>query len=86
MAIDLDKVAAGVNPSGIDPAIEKKADEYGRRAWMMDMKPILEEVLGEDLTPELEANFQNALFAHKVKVLEAAEEKAATNKELGKRW
>ena len=86
MAIDLDKIAAGVNPSGISPEIEKKADEYGRRAWTMDVQPILTKVLGDQLTPELEAEFQQALFNHKVAVLEASEDKKETLVKLGKRW
>jgi len=86
MAINLDEIAQGLNPSGIDPEIEKKADEYGRRAWTMDMQPVLSKVLGDQLTPELEAEFQNALYAHKVRVLEASQIKSETNKSLGKRW
>lgn len=86
MAIDVDKIAAGLNPSGIDPEIERKADEYGRRSWTMDFAPVLTNVMGDDLTPELEAKLQQALFSHKVKVLEASAERAETNKELGKRW
>ena len=52
----------------------------------MDMQPVLAKVLGDQLTPELEAEFQQALFNHKVAVLEASEDKKETLVKLGKRW
>lgn len=86
MAIDVDKIVAGLNPSGIDPEIERKADTYGRQAWKMDFEPVLSKVMGEEFTEEFQAKLQSALFAHKVAVIEASQNRALENKELGKRW
>ena len=84
--VDLDKIAAGLNPSGIDPVLEAKANEYGKRSWQMDFKPVLTAVFGEEWLVSNEVALQNALFAHKVSVLENLESKELERAATGKRW
>lgn len=84
--VDLDKIAAGLNPSGIDPVLEAKANEYGKRSWQMDFKPVLVGVFGEEWLATHEVALQNALFSHKVSVLENLESKELERAATGKRW
>ena len=89
MALDLDKIAAGVNPSGLDPEIEKKAEEYAKRSWQMDFKPVLEKVFaGENnaLPISTIAEIQQTLFEHKYQVLLNSETKAEEAKKQNLRW
>ena len=84
--VDLDKIAAGLNPSGIDPVLEAKANEYGKRSWMMDFKPVLAAVFGDEWLIANEVALQNALFSHKVSVLENLESRELERAATGKRW
>ena len=88
MALDLDKIVAGVNPSGLDPEIEKKAEEYAKRSWQMDFKPVLEKVFaGDDALPiSTIAEIQQTLFEHKYQVLLNSETKAEEAKKQNLRW
>lgn len=88
LGLDIDKIAENLNPSGLNPEIEKKAEEYAKRDWQMSVEPMLSKVftgadaLSEDCITEL----QNALFDHKYEVLEKAEGKKDTAKKLNRRW
>lgn len=88
--LDLDKIAAGVNPSGLDPEIEKKAEEYAKREWQMSVKPMLDAVFVPGSQDELPiatiAELQNALFEHKYAVLLNADAKKAEAKKHNLRW
>ena len=86
--LDLDKIAEGVNPSGLNPEIEKKAEEYAKRDWQMSMKPVLDKVFAgrDELSIETIAELQNALFNHKYDVLMNAEDKKETAKINNLRW
>ena len=87
--IDLGKVAEGLNPSGLDPEIEKKAEEYAKRDWQMSVKPMLDKVFTGDnneLPVGTIAELQNALFEHKYEVLMNSEEKKETAKKNKLRW
>ena len=86
--LDLDKIAAGVNPSGLDPEIEKKAEEYAKREWQMSVKPMLDAVFtGDDSLPVTTiAELQNALFEHKYTVLLNADAKKTEAKKHNLRW
>lgn len=88
LGLDLDKIAEGVNPSGLNPEIEKKAEEYAKRDWQMSMKPVLDKVFtGSDELPiETIAELQHALFTHKYDVLMNAEDKKETAKVNNLRW
>ena len=90
MAIDTDKIAEGVNPSGLDPEIEKKAEEYAKRDWQMSIKPVLDKVFPAGTNDELPmstiAEIQNALFEHKYEVLENAANRADEAKANKLRW
>jgi hypothetical protein len=90
MALDLDKIAAGVNPSGLDPEIEKKAEEYAKRDWQMSIKPMLDAVFKPGTNDELPiqtiADLQNALFEHKYDVLLNADNKKAEAAKNNLRW
>ena len=88
MALDVDNIAAGLNPSGLDPEIEKKAEEYAKRAWLMDVKPMLDKVFkgNDELPTETIAELQNALFDHKYEVLLASDSKKAEAKKNNLRW
>lgn len=83
---NIEELAVDNGPTGLDPIIEKQADDYGRRTWSMDMEPVLTKVLGDTLTDELVAQIQEALFEHKYTVLTASKEKKAEKAKLGKRW
>lgn len=86
MSMDLEQLVKGLNPSGLDPELEKKADEYGRRTWQMDMAPVLEKVLGDVLTEDLVVELQQALFEHKYTVLLNSETKLKSRQSSGRRW
>ena len=86
--LDLDKIAEGVNPSGLNPEIEKLAKEYGKRDWQMSIKPMLDAVFtGNDELPiDTIAQLQNALFEHKYTVLLNADEKKHEAKKNNLLW
>lgn len=90
LGLDLDKIAAGVNPSGLDPEIEKKAEEYAKRDWQMSIKPMLDSVFNgveyEALDVEMLAAMQNALFTHKYDVLMTSDNKKEEAKKHNLRW
>ena len=88
MALDLDKIAEGVNPSGLNPEIEKKANEYAKRDWDMSVKPMLDAVFteGDALPVSTIADLQNALFEHKYEVLTKSDAKKETAKVNNLRW
>lgn len=88
MALDLEKIAEGVNPSGLNPEIEKKAEEYAKRDWQMSIKPMLDKVFtGNDALPvETIAELQNALFDNKYEVLLNSDTKKEVAKANNLRW
>ena len=88
MALDLDKIAEGVNPSGLNPEIEKKAEEYAKRDWQMSIKPMLDKVFteGDALPVETIAQLQNALFENKYEVLLNSDTKKEQAKANNLRW
>lgn len=88
MALDLDKIAEGVNPSGLNPEIEKKAEEYAKRDWQMSIKPMLDKVFteGDALPIETIAQLQNALFENKYEVLLNSDTKKEVAKANNLRW
>lgn len=90
LGLDLDKIAAGVNPSGLDPEIEKKAEEYAKRDWQMSIKPMIDAVFNgleyEKLDVEMLAAMQNALFNHKYEVLMTSDSKKEEAKKNNLRW
>ena len=74
-------------PSGLDPEIERLADEYARKTWVFDMEPVLKMLYPKDMDSEdFVALAQETLFQHKYKVLEESKLKKETNKKIGKRW
>lgn len=86
--LDLDSLAAGINPSGLDPEIEKKAEEYAKREWQMSVKPMLDAVFtnNNELPITTIAELQNALFEHKYTVLLNADNKRTEAKKHNLRW
>ena len=90
MALDLDKIAEGVNPSGLNPEIEKKAEEYAKRDWQMSIKPMLDKVFvigsNNELPIETIAELQNALFENKYEVLLNSDTKKEQAKANNLRW
>ena len=90
MALDLEKIAEGVNPSGLNPEIEKKAEEYAKRDWQMSIKPMLDKVFvpgSNDALPiETIAELQNALFENKYEVLLNSDTKKEQAKKNNLRW
>lgn len=83
--INLADMAAGLSGTGLDPDIEKKAEEYSKRDWQMTVKPMLEKVfpdLGEDKIAEV----QEAMFQHKYSVLENAQNNKVEAKKANRRW
>lgn len=84
--MDVSKLAVDLGPGGLDPITEKQADEYGRRSWQMDFEPVLNKVLGEKFTEELQVALQQALFEHKYTVLIESQHKKAEKQKVGKRW
>ena len=74
-----------LNPTGLDPDLEIKAEELAKRDWQMSFKPVLENIgLLQDI--ELVAKIQNEIFRTKYKYLEEKEIKDAKAKEAGLRW
>lgn len=74
-----------LNPTGLDPDLEIKAEELAKRDWQMSFKPVLENIgLLQDL--ELVVKIQNEIFRTKYKYLEEKEIKDAKAKENGLRW
>lgn len=86
--LDLDAIATGMNPSGLDPEIEKKAEEYAKRDWQMSVKPMLDKVFtgNDELPVGTVAELQDALFTHKYEVLVAADNKKEEAKKNKLRW
>lgn len=74
-----------LNPTGMDPDLEIKAEELAKRDWQMSFKPVLEAIgMLQDI--ELVAKIQNEIFRTKYKYLEDKEVKDAKAKENGLRW
>ena len=74
-----------LNPTGLDPDLEIKAEELAKRDWQMSFKPVLENIgLLQDM--ELVAKIQNEIFRTKYKYLEEKEIKDSKAKEAGLRW
>ena len=83
--LDTEALKAGLNPSGLDPDLEIKANEYAKRDWQITIEPLLTETgLIQDL--DLVVKLQNALFNQKYTYLENAQAKEVKAKEAGLRW
>lgn len=79
-------VKKGQTQSGLDPELEAKAEKYAASAWNMDFKHVLKEVLGEEYTAEVAAEFQEALFQHKYSMVENADDRRVETKKAGLRY
>ena len=83
--LDVEALKKGLNPNGLDPDLELKAEEYAKRSWMVDFEPVLTRLgLTQDL--QLVAQLQNELFKVKYEYLEKAQAKDLSAKEAGLRW
>lgn len=83
--LDVDALKKGLNPSGLDPDLEIKANEYAKRSWQVDFEPVLSNLgLTQDL--QLVAQIQDELFRVKYGYLEASQAKETSAKEAGLRW
>ena len=83
--LDVEALKKGLNPNGLDPDLETKAEEYAKRSWMVDFEPVLTRLgLTQDLP--LVAQIQNELFKVKYDYLEKAQAKDLSAKEAGLRW
>lgn len=81
----LEELKAGINPSGLNPELEAKAEEYAKRDWTMNFKPVLERTgLLDDL--ELVSKVQDALFNLKYEYLANKESKEIEAKSNNLRW
>jgi len=84
--MDISSLAVDRGQHGLDPLVEKQADEFGRRAWTMDIEPILVQWLGRELADDEVAVLQQLVFEHKYNVLLNSAEKKAEKAKVGKRW
>jgi hypothetical protein len=84
--MDISSLKVDLGTDGLDPIIEKQADQFGRTAWNMEFKPVLEKFFERELTIEEEAKLQNLLFEHKYSMLLQSQEKKAEKAKVGKRW
>ena len=83
--LDTEALKKGLNPTGLDPDLEIKANDYAKRSWQVDFEPVLRNLgLTQDL--ELVASIQNELFNVKYSYLEASQQKEMSAKEAGLRW
>jgi hypothetical protein len=84
--MDVSSLKVDLGPDNLDPVIEKQADQFGRTAWQLEFKPVMEKFFDRDLTVEEEAKLQNLLFETKYNTLLTASTKRAERSKLGKRW
>ena len=83
--VDLEKLKQGINPSGLDPDLETKAEAYAKRDWQMNFKPVLERTgLIEDI--DAVRQIQEALFQLKYEYHELSKDKANIAKQQKLRW
>lgn len=83
--VDLKLLREGLNPSGLDPDLEIKAEEYAKRDWLMSFRPVLERCgMLDDV--KLVSTIQETLFQIKYEYLENKEDKAKEAKQLNLRW
>lgn len=71
---------------GLDPIIEKQADQYGRMSWQMEFQPVLSAWLGRDLTDEEIVELQTLIFENKYTSLLKSEEGKKQKRATGRRW
>lgn len=83
--LDVEALKQGLNPSGLDPELESKAEDYAKRSWQVDFEPVLTRLgLTQDL--ELVASLQDELFKLKYEYLLNNKNKENSAKEAGLRW
>lgn len=83
--LSIEALRQQLNPTGLDPDLEIKAEELAKRDWQMSFKPVLENIgLLQDM--ELVVKIQNEIFRTKYKYLEEKEIKDSKAKEAGLRW
>lgn len=83
--LDVEALKQGLNPSGLDPELESKAEDYAKRSWQVDFEPVLTRLgLTQDL--DLVASVQDELFKLKYEYLLNNKSKEASAKEAGLRW
>jgi len=90
MAIDTDAMAAGLNPSGIDPEIEKKAKQYSKADWDMTVKPMLDKVFpagsNHELPVETIIEIQQTMLENKIEALTKSSQKKLAAEKAGLLW
>lgn len=85
VTLNVAELKAGLNPTGRDPDLELKAEEYAKRSWQLDFEPVLKRTgLIQDLT--LVAVIQDELFKLKYEYLEKSESTKQSAQEAGLRW
>ena len=83
--LDVESLKKGLNPSGLDPELESKAEDYAKRSWQVDFEPVLVRLgLTQDL--DLVASLQEELFKLKYEYLLNNKNKENSAKEAGLRW
>ena len=83
--LDVESLKKGLNPSGLDPELESKAEDYAKRSWQVDFEPVLARLgLTQDL--DLVASLQEELFKLKYEYLLNNKNKENSAKEAGLRW
>lgn len=83
--LDVASLKAGLNPTGLDPDLEIKAEEYAKRSWQLEFEPVLSK-LGLLQDVNLVANIQNEIFNTKYAYLVNANDREIKAKEAGLRW
>ena len=83
--LDVEALKQGLNPSGLDPELESKAEDYAKRSWQVDFEPVLTR-LGLTQGLELVASLQDELFKLKYEYLLNNKNKETSAKEAGLRW
>ena len=85
VTLNVAELKKGLNPNGLDPDLELKAEEYAKRSWQLDFEPVLKRAgLIQDLT--LVAVVQDELFKLKYEYLEKSESTKQSAQEAGLRW
>lgn len=83
--LDVEALRKGLNPTGLDPDLEIKAEDYAKRSWQVDFEPVLSRLgLTQDLV--LVASIQDELFKVKYDYLLNAQNRENSAKEAGLRW
>lgn len=83
--LDVEALKKGLNPTGLDPELEAKAEDYAKRSWQVDFEPVLTRLgLTQDL--DLVGAVQDELFKLKYEYLLNNKSKEASAKEAGLRW